>query len=157
MPHGLVAVLPLLTLLTLLGIAVAAPTAAAPPGQPRLVAADPGSECGPAWVAGWHGRPAAEIIDAPARFADEARATGTRIFLATITRRAIPVQGTPAAERVRSTVNDWIRAEGPSGSSTSRSRSPISTTTPGCPRRSTPATGCTSRRPGTARWPRPST
>jgi lysophospholipase L1-like esterase len=60
------------------------------------------------------GRSAQEIINGMSRFAEEAKARGLRVFLATVTPATpgTPGYGTPAADAVRRDVNDWVRSKG---------------------------------------------
>ncbi len=59
------------------------------------------------------GRSAGEIIPGLARFADQARAAGLRVFLTTITPSVTGRHGTPQAAAVRDAVNGWVRTQGP--------------------------------------------
>jgi lysophospholipase L1-like esterase len=60
------------------------------------------------------GRSAPEIVDGLTKFAGGARAKGVRVFLTTITpvTPGMAKYGTPAADQVRQTVNDWVRSHG---------------------------------------------
>ncbi len=60
------------------------------------------------------GRSAAQIIDGLTGFVGEAKAKGVRVFLTTVTpvTPGMPRYGTPAADQVRQTVNDWVRSQG---------------------------------------------
>lgn len=53
-----------------------------------------------------------EIIDGLARFADTVRASGRRVFLATIPPSTLSARGTPRGVAVREQVNGWLRTRG---------------------------------------------
>lgn len=58
------------------------------------------------------GAGAADIVAGMLRFAEHARAAGTRVFLTTITPSDAGAHGTPAAVATRGAVNAWVRAQG---------------------------------------------
>jgi len=58
------------------------------------------------------GRGADEIVAGMVRFAERARAGGTRVVLTTITPSAAGAHGTPQAIATRDAVNGWVRAHG---------------------------------------------
>jgi lysophospholipase L1-like esterase len=58
------------------------------------------------------GRSADEIVAGMVRFAERARAAGTRVVLTTITPSATGAHGTPQAVATRDAVNTWVRAHG---------------------------------------------